>query len=262
MQTPETLALEPYQRIKYVMKTKGLNQSQFAEEMGVTRAAVSAWLNRDAERRSSIGKSSLYKMSDILNVTPEWIMGDSPEGGIPIVGAFAEILTAPQVPSTFTFMSSVREVTLEERPDLEEGFDFPFITTLGYDYEPIRFDCDFLGAKIALCVDIYRNKTPRNCDMLPSLLWPLLMVKRVDEMNGNEKRRYQLVLINPTAGAKERACCKSFAHQARMLGIEVALREGESVKSIANLIIDPQFEDGAKRWPKELLDYQAGFTNR
>jgi len=259
MQTPETLALEPYQRIKYVMKTKGMNQSQFAEEMGVTRAAVSAWLNRDAERRSSIGKSSLYKMSDILNVTPEWIMGDSPEGGIPIEGAFADALTAPQTPSATAFMSSVREIVLEERPEFKEGFDFPFITTLGHDYEPIKFDFDFLGHKIALCVDIYRNKTPRVCETLPPLLWPLLMAKRMDEVNGKEKRRYQLLLINPSAEAKEIECSKSFAHQARMLGIEVAIRDEENVKSIANLIIDPRFEDGAKRWPKELLDYQAGF---
>ena len=259
MQSTETQALEPYQRVKYVMKTKGMNQSQFAEEMGVTRAAVSAWLNRDAERRSSIGDSSLYRMSDILKVTPEWIMGDSLEGGIPIEGAIADALTAPQTPSVLTFMSSVRGVVLEERPEFKEGFDFPFITTLGHDYEPIKFDFDFLGDKIALCVDIYRNKTPRVCETLPPLLWPLLMAKRMDEVNGKEKRRYQLLLINPTADAKERECSKSFAHQARMLGIEVAIRDEEDVKSIANLIIDPRFEDGEKRWPKELLDYQAGF---
>ena len=41
--------LEPYVRVKYLMQTIGMNQSQLAEEMGVTRAAVSAWLNRDAE---------------------------------------------------------------------------------------------------------------------------------------------------------------------------------------------------------------------
>jgi len=262
MEIIETLTLEPYQRVKYVMKTKGMNQSQFAEEMGVTRAAVSAWLNRDAERRSSIGKSSLYKMSDILNVTPEWIMGDSPDGGVPIEGDIADSLMTPQPPSAASFMGSVREIVLDERSELKEGFDFPFITTLGYDYEPIKFDFDFLGDKIALCVNIYRNKTPQNYDLLPSLLWPLLMAKRMDEVNGREKRRYQLLLINPSADAKERANGKSFAHQARMLGIEVAFRDGEDVKSIANLIIDPQFEDGAKRWPEGLPDYQAGFASQ
>jgi transcriptional regulator with XRE-family HTH domain len=259
METQQVKALEPYQRVKFVMKTKGMNQSQFAEAMGVTRAAVSSWLNRDAERRSPIGNYSLYRMSEILNVTPEWITGDSLEGGIPIEGAIADALTAPQTPSVLTFMSSVRGIVLEERPEFKEGFEFPFITTLGHDYEPIKFDFDFLGPNIALCVDIYRNKTPRVCETLPPLLWPLLMAKRMDEVNGKEKRRYQLLLINPTAEAKERECSKSFAHQARMLGIEVAIRDEEDVKSIANLIIDPRFEDGEKRWPKELLDYQAGF---
>lgn len=262
MQSVETLALDPYQRVKFVMKTNGMNQSQFAEEMGVTRAAVSAWLNRDAERRSPIGKSSLYKMSEILNVTPEWIMGDSPEGGIPVVGIFADDITASQTPSAIAFMSNVKELVLEERPEFKEGFDFPFITTLDYDYEPIKFDFDFLGHNIALCVDIYRNKTPRACSSLSPLLWPLLMAKRMDEVNGKKKRRYQLLLVNPSADAKELEKSKSFAHQARMLGIEVAIRQEENVKSIANLIIDPQFEDGAKRWPKELLDYQSGFMGR
>ena len=53
METQQVKALEPYLRVKYLMKTLGMNQSQLAEEMGVTRAAVSAWLNRDAERRST-----------------------------------------------------------------------------------------------------------------------------------------------------------------------------------------------------------------
>jgi len=259
MQSVEILALDPYQRVKFVMKTNGMNQSQFAEEMGVTRAAVSAWLNRDTERRSPIGKSSLYKMSEILNVTPEWLAGDSQEGGIPVIGSLADDITASQTPSSATFMRSIKGLVLEERPDLYEGFDFPFITTLGHDYEPVKFDFDFIGSKIVLCVDIYRNKAPRAYDTLPPLLWPLLMAKRMDEVNGREKRRYQLLLINPSADAKEREGSKSFAHQARMLGIEVAIRDEENVKSIANLIIDPQFKDGEKRWPKELLDYQAGF---
>ena len=253
--------LEPYVRVKYLMQTIGMNQSQLAEEMGVTRAAVSAWLNRDAERRSEIGRSSIIKMSDILKVNPDWISGESQEGGPELNGAIVDSLTTQQTPSSTSFMSDVKKLVLDEQPDFYKGFDSPFLITVGYDYEPIKFDFDFIDSRIALVVDIYRNKTPRNSDTLPQLLWNFQMAKRLDEMNGAEKRRYQLVLIHPQASEKERDDASSFAHQARMLGIEVAIRDSEDVKSIANLIIDPQFKDGEKRWPKELLDYQASFRS-
>jgi transcriptional regulator with XRE-family HTH domain len=252
----ELKMLEPYQRIRLVLKTKGMNQTQLAEAMGVTRAAVSAWLNRDAERRTPIGNSSLMKMAKILYINPKWITGDSPDGGVPIAQSVVEQLNAPQLPSASTFITSVRSVVLGERPDLEPGFEYPFITALGHDYEPVKFHFSFVNEEIALSVDIYRNKTPRHQDALTQLLWPLLMAKRVDEINCREKRRYQLILINSSDDPKE----TTFAHQARMLGIEVALRDEEDVKSIANLIIDPQFKDGAKRWPQKLLDYQATFA--
>lgn len=261
METKQVKALEPFIRVKYLMQTIGINQSQLAEQMGVTRAAVSAWLNRDAERRSEIGRSSIIKMSDILKVNPDWITGESKEGGPELNGAILDSLTTQQTPSSTSFMGDVRKLVLDEQPDFDKGFDFPFLITVGHDYEPIKFDFDFIDSRIALIVDIYRNKTPRNSDTLPQLLWNFQMAKRLDEMNGAEKRRYQLVLIHPQASEKERDDASSFAHQARMLGIEVAIRDSEDVKSIANLIIDPQFKDGEKRWPKELLDYQASFRS-
>ena len=261
METQQVKALEPYLRVKYLMKTLGMNQSQLAEEMGVTRAAVSAWLNRDADRRSEIARSSIIKMSDILKVNPEWITGESTDGGPELNGAIIDSLTTQQPPSSSSFMSDVKKLVLDEQPGFEKGFDFPFIITVGHDYEPIRFDFDFLDSRLALIVDIYRNKTPRNSDFLPQLLWNFQMVKRLDEMSSAEKRRYQLVLIHPSASEKEQDDNRSFAHQARMLGIEVAIRDSEDVKSIANLILDPQFKDGANRWPKELLDYQATFRS-
>ena len=196
------------------------------------------------------------KMAKILHINPEWITGDSPDGGVPIAQSTVEQLNAPQLPSVSKFTNSVRNVVLDERPDLEPGFEYAFITTLGHDYEPVKFDFNFVSDEIVLSVNIYRNKTPRHHDALAELLWPLLMAKRVDEINCREKRRYQLILINPIDDPKE----ATFAHQARMLGVEVALRDEEDVNSIANLIIDPQFKDGLKRWPKELLDYQAAFT--
>ena len=260
METQQT-ALAPYLRVKYLMKTIGMNQSQLAEEMGVTRAAVSAWLNRDADRRSEIARSSIIKMSDILKVNPEWITGESTDGGPELNGAIVDSLTTQQTPSSTSFMSDVKKLVLDEQPNFDKGFDFPFLITVGHDYEPIKFDFDFIDSRIALIVDIYRNKTPRNSDTLPHLLWNFQMAKRLDEMNGAEKRRYQLVLIHPQASEKERDDASSFAHQARMLGIEVAIRDSEDVKSIANLIIDPKFKDGSKRWPKELLDYQASFRS-
>jgi transcriptional regulator with XRE-family HTH domain len=256
MQDPTTAALEPYQRIRLALQNKGMNQTQLAEEMGVTRAAVSAWLNRDAERRTPIGKSSLNKMAKILHINPNWVTGDSPDGGVPVARSAVEQLNAPQLPSVSTFISRVRRVVLDERLDLDDGFEHAFIRTLGHDYDPVRFDFNFVSDEIVLSVDIHRNKTTRHHDTLAELLWPLLMAKRVDEINCREKRRYQLILINPIDDPKE----VTFAHQARMLGIEVALRDDEDVKSIANLIVDPQFKDGLKRWPKELLDYQAAFA--
>ena len=185
--------LEPYLRVKYLMQTIGMNQSQLAEQMGVTRAAVSAWLNRDAERRSEIARSSIIKMSDILKVNPDWITGESQEGGPELNGAIVDSLTTQQTPSSTSFMSDVRKLVLDEQPNFDKGFDFPFLITVGHDYEPIKFDFDFIDSRIALIVDIYRNKTPRNSDTLPCLLWNFQMAKRLDSTTRYRPPAYRAV---------------------------------------------------------------------
>ena len=67
-------------RIRLAMGALKLNQSDLAEQMGVTRASVSSWLNRDAERRTAMSSPALEKMAGVLRVSQDWIVGISKEG--------------------------------------------------------------------------------------------------------------------------------------------------------------------------------------
>jgi len=259
MQTPETL--DAPTRVRMAMMSLDLNQTELAEQMSVTRAAVSAWLNRNADRRTTIGPSALSKMSEILNVTQDWISGATIEGGPAVDSSLENLIRseAEQLPTTEQLLKLVKDMVSREAPELTIGFEKSALGYLDFNYKNTEFEYDFLGADLALNIDVSK-KTSRSLDSLTALVWPLLMAKKIDEINGTAKRRYQLILISPPVS--NQAVYGWFVHQSRMLGIEVSSRDNADEREIANFIIDPNFQDGALRWPQDLLDYQKGFFER
>jgi|TARA_R110002096_G_scaffold5263_1_gene24649 transcriptional regulator with XRE-family HTH domain len=241
-------------RIRLAMTALGLNQSDLADQMGVTRASVSSWLNRDADRRTAMSSSALEKMAGVLRVNRDWIVGDSKDGGPDMDLLLEEELKheLEYLPTHELFLKEVRNIINEEEDDpfLSAGFNDCSLGYMGSSYDSNSITYDYINERIILNVDIVR-KAHRNLESLTELAWPLFMAKRIDEINGRPTRRYQLMLINPPL--LNRDVYDKFSHESAMMGVQVSIRDKADAKEIANLIADPNFKDGIDRWPESFV---------
>lgn len=241
-------------RIRLAMAALVLNQSDLAEQMGVTRASVSSWLNRDADRRTAMSSSALEKMAGVLRVSQDWIVGDSKDGGPNMDLSLEEELKheLEYLPTHEQFLKAVRTIINEEEDDafLSAGFNDCSLGYMGSSYDSNSITYDYVSEKLILNVDIVK-KSYRNLESLTELAWPLFMAKRIDEINGRPSRRYQLMLINPPL--LNRSVYDKFSHESAMMGIQVSIRDTADAKEIANLIADPNFKDGIDRWPEHFV---------
>ena len=245
-------------RIRSAMGALKLNQSELAEQMGVTRAMVSAWLNRDEGRRTAISSSALEIMAGVLRVCPDWIVGISKEGGPDMDISLEELRQEIEyLPTKEVFLKHVRRnIDQEEDPMLSIGFDDCALGYMGDNYDDNTIIYDYINESLVLNLDISK-KQQRSLDSLTELAWPLFMARRIDETNGRRNRRYQLVLINPPLLNVD--IYEKFSHQSRMMGVQVSIRHVADAKEIANLIADPLFHDGIKRWPQNLVNAQEKY---
>ena len=62
------------ERIKVLRERLGLNQIEFAEALGVTRATVSRWERKDVKRMSA---SASLLIETVFNVSPAWLDGEN-----------------------------------------------------------------------------------------------------------------------------------------------------------------------------------------
>lgn len=62
-------------RLKELLEKKGVAQREFAEMCGVTEAAMSRYIREGRKPRATI----LIKMAQVLNVTPDYLLGVEPE---------------------------------------------------------------------------------------------------------------------------------------------------------------------------------------
>ena len=240
-------------RIRLAMGALKLNQSDLAEQMGVTRASVSSWLNRDAERRTAMSSPALEKMAGVLRVSQDWIVGISKEGAPDMELTLEQLRQEIEyLPTKEVFLKEVRgNIDEEEDQMLSLGFDDCCLGYMGDNYDDNAIEYDYISRGLVLSLDISK-KTTRNLDSLTELAWPLFMARRIDETNGRKNRRYQLILINPPL--VNRDVYDKFAHQSKMMGVQVSIRHDADPVEIANLIADPHFKDGIKRWPKDLVE--------
>ena len=249
-------------RIRLAMTAFNLNQSDLADQMGVTRASVSSWLNRDADRRTAMSSSALETMAGVLHVSQDWIVGVSEEGGPNMDLALEEELKneLEHLPTHEQFLKLIKNnVNDEDDEYLPIGFDDCSLGYMGSKYDGNSIDYDYVNGEIVLKIDISK-KTIRTLESLTDLAWPLIMAKRIDEISGRPSRRYQLMLINPPL--INRDVYDKFSHQSKMIGIQVSIRDVADAKEIANLIADPLFEDGAKRWPQDFVDAVDKYRNQ
>lgn len=247
-------------RIRLAMSALKLNQSDLADQIGVTRAMVSAWLNRDEGRRTAISSSALETMAAVLSVSQDWIVGVSTEGGLNMDLSSEEFRQEIEyLPTKEAFMKQIRDnIDGEEDQMLGVGFDDCSLGYMGDNYDDKEIKYDYINGSLVLNLDISK-KTTRNLDALTELAWPLFMAKRIDETNGRKNRRYQLILINPPLVSRE--VYDRFSHQSKMMGVQVSIRHEADAKEIANLIADPFFQDGIKRWPQDLVNAQEKYRN-
>jgi len=65
------------ERITLIMTQKGLKASEIADATGITRPVMSRYL----ANRSGISAENLIKLSQYLNVSPDWLLNgsDAPE---------------------------------------------------------------------------------------------------------------------------------------------------------------------------------------
>lgn len=104
-------------RIKNLMKSRGLNQKEFAAKMRVTPTTVTDW---------KTGKSKSYQriillrdIADILGTTPEYLLGESDEKSPPTPeagGGQAVTLTGEET----RFLNAARRMRPEQRAILLE----------------------------------------------------------------------------------------------------------------------------------------------
>jgi transcriptional regulator with XRE-family HTH domain len=244
-------------RIRAAMTVVKINQTDLAEQIGVTRAAVSAWLNRDPDKRSAISPAALEKMSGVLLVSPDWIDGTSDAGGITEM-EFNALEEIDNLPSKEWFLKLVKRIVDENSSS--DGFEDP---SMGYMDDTLTvhtIDFDYVDDRMVMNVDISK-KTTRTIESLTELAWPLFMAKRIDEINNTKKtkRRYQLLLINPPL--LNQVAYEGFAYQARMMGVMVSIRNTADEIEISNLVIDPFFQD-EERWPKSVIEAKEKFFNK
>ena len=64
-------------RLNQIMDQKGIKASQIADATGITRPVMSRYL----ANRSGISSENLIKLSQYLNVSPDWLLNgsDAPE---------------------------------------------------------------------------------------------------------------------------------------------------------------------------------------
>ena len=64
-------------RLKQIMEQRGIKASQIADSAGITRPVMSRYLSK----RSGISAENLIKLSQHLNVSPDWLLNgsDAPE---------------------------------------------------------------------------------------------------------------------------------------------------------------------------------------
>ena len=60
--------------LKQKRKNKGLTMKQVAEAVGVSEATVSRW---ESGNIANMGRSKIYSLSKILELSPSEIMGDT-----------------------------------------------------------------------------------------------------------------------------------------------------------------------------------------
>lgn len=257
-----TAELDETDRVRLAMRYLNLNQSELAEVMGVTRAAVSAWLHKSPERRMQPSAQTHIKMAEALNVTVEWITGALDTGGPDmnevLVRSLQEI--KDQLPSLDVFLNEVDNCFKDEDDEfLSVGFNDRELGYIGHDFEVDKIAYDYVGENIILNVDISK-KPYRSFERLTELVWPLLMAKRIDETAGRSKRRYQLLLINPPQSNRQ-TMYEYFIHQSRLLGVQVSVREKADAQETCNLIADPFFKDGVSRWPQPFVNLVQSLRN-
>ena len=59
------------QRLKYLLKAKGITQAEFSRESGFSLQSVSYWFNGKREPNLK----ALCKMADIFGVSTDWLLG-------------------------------------------------------------------------------------------------------------------------------------------------------------------------------------------
>lgn len=64
------------QRIHRLMREQGLNQSELADRIGITKAAVSQWLSDESP---NIRPQNLLAVAAVLNTTPQYVVFGDPE---------------------------------------------------------------------------------------------------------------------------------------------------------------------------------------
>lgn len=81
------------QRLEYAMNLRKVNQKDIVDAIGVSKAAVSAWLSNDYEPKSDV----VEKLANYLEVNPAWLCGWNVSIDPPEYDKERAILTIPFV---------------------------------------------------------------------------------------------------------------------------------------------------------------------
>jgi|SRR5471030_111109 len=66
-----------YERLKVAREAKGLKKSHFAKAIGVQPPTITEWERGDTVSPST---NNVMNICRVLNITPEWLMGDQGNG--------------------------------------------------------------------------------------------------------------------------------------------------------------------------------------
>lgn len=177
-----------WERIRIALSASRMSQAALARACNVERAAVSAWVNPDPDKRRNPTSENLFLIAQATGVRLDWLQGgekDGPESTID----FAQ--------GVRRFSHSKKHMAERDTEDLVREADPTLLQNFGHVFEILDYRFDYVGQNLVAewffvshAGGIEPNKT-----LFRSKLWALSLMRSKDAQL-HFKREYALLLCS------------------------------------------------------------------